>query len=748
MIYAGFQKFLDAPNHYMLDTGVDGLKNYFNPMFYLKYDSGTHFSGMNYPYGEHLVFTDGQPLITWILKGGERMGLEVADHLPGIFNLLMFASIWLGMLLLFGIGRFFQLPSWYAMCVGIIIGALAPQLHRLAGHYALAYACILPACWLMLLHLFSPSVKHRWKNVVGLLLLGIAASMIHVYYVMITGVFILSYHLIASLPYWRKDWKRVGGTLMQGLLLAGIPVLIFKAMLSFTDTVIDRPTHPYGFFDHLAYWEGVFFPEMGPIWDFWNYFADIKRVVNEGYAYVGLAGLLVAVFTLFRWGRWISQRRPYRIFSPALPGQLNKSFWAGCLVLLFAMGIPFVWSLEFLLDVLGPLKQFRSLGRFAWVFYYTFSMYSAVYFFLVFRRIKMGSRAIMAFWTLGLVLLFWWGEAWIHMSHRRERILQWEHTNWLREARVDYPSWLEEAGQDEDDFQAILPVPAFFIGSEKLYTERVDYFSTRHAMLAAYQTGLPIASGLLSRTSLSQSLRLAQLLSNDYLEKEILQEFPNRKPLLVIGVDDAPLTENEAGLIKKGIKLGTRDNISLYRLPLEALASKGPALAREWQMIRDSLAPTAGTWYQSDTTWMLWEDWQETAHEGFAGKTLDKEQGPLEVYRGAIPDTGVYELSLWVEANLGHDGFPVVFLKELGDEGQTLNLWEVNPKFQTDIYRNYVMGRIAFDVSRPGNTFVAYVEGYDIRLASLLIRKKNTDCYYQMPSGKGFIYNNYYFESD
>ena len=33
-------------------------------------------------------------------------------------------------------------------------------------------------------------------------------------------------------------------------------------------------------------------------------------------------------------------------------------------------------GLEFLLDYLGVVKQFRSEGRFAWIFYYVFSVFS------------------------------------------------------------------------------------------------------------------------------------------------------------------------------------------------------------------------------------------------------------------------------------------------------------------------------------------------------------------------------------
>jgi hypothetical protein len=36
--------------------------------------------------------------------------------------------------------------------------------------------------------------------------------------------------------------------------------------------------------------------------------------------------------------------------------------------LLFSMGAPFTWHMEWLLDYASALRQFRTLGRFAWIF--------------------------------------------------------------------------------------------------------------------------------------------------------------------------------------------------------------------------------------------------------------------------------------------------------------------------------------------------------------------------------------------
>src|SRR4051812_8595675 len=51
------------PGHSMITIVGDGAKNYYTYLYEVLYGKGIWFTGMNYPYGEHLVYTDAQPLI-------------------------------------------------------------------------------------------------------------------------------------------------------------------------------------------------------------------------------------------------------------------------------------------------------------------------------------------------------------------------------------------------------------------------------------------------------------------------------------------------------------------------------------------------------------------------------------------------------------------------------------------------------------------------------------------------------------
>src|SRR3954462_14259386 len=52
------------PGHIVPELGGDGAKNNFTYLYQSQWGHGYWFDGMNYPYGEHIVYTDGQPLLS------------------------------------------------------------------------------------------------------------------------------------------------------------------------------------------------------------------------------------------------------------------------------------------------------------------------------------------------------------------------------------------------------------------------------------------------------------------------------------------------------------------------------------------------------------------------------------------------------------------------------------------------------------------------------------------------------------
>jgi hypothetical protein len=57
------------PGEILLAKSGDGLKSYYVINYHLNYDNSfLHFSGMNYPYGDNYLFSDGFPAITFFIQ--------------------------------------------------------------------------------------------------------------------------------------------------------------------------------------------------------------------------------------------------------------------------------------------------------------------------------------------------------------------------------------------------------------------------------------------------------------------------------------------------------------------------------------------------------------------------------------------------------------------------------------------------------------------------------------------------------
>ena len=134
VIWSHFTLLTDPNNFFLRDSG-DGFKNYFTVIYHVKHDSTySHFEGMNYPYGEQVVFTDNQPLVSNTIKFISQNIVDISDHTVGILNYLMLISIVLSCFFLYQIFRKFQIPDIWAVLFAAGIGFMAPQIHRMTGH--------------------------------------------------------------------------------------------------------------------------------------------------------------------------------------------------------------------------------------------------------------------------------------------------------------------------------------------------------------------------------------------------------------------------------------------------------------------------------------------------------------------------------------------------------------------------------------------------------------------------------------
>ncbi|MEM7103413.1 MAG: hypothetical protein AAF502_09810 [Bacteroidota bacterium] len=733
-------------NDYLFIPAGDGLKNYFSFAHYVKYGGDGRFTAMTYPYGEFALLTDGHFALASLLHWVDSHLFDVSDYSIGILNFLMLFSLAICPVFIYLILRRFGVSIWFACLAGLVIGFLSPQVQRYAAHYSLSYAFFLPMVWYFLLRMMAAKRPIFWAA--GTVLAINFFGFLHPYYVPLAVFFLLAYGFIYSLQHLRNFRKHLATNLwIYGTGLAAI--LIFMTIASLGDPVTDRHPAPYGIFTYFATFESVFLPSFGPVLDLWKYFTLVQMApTKEGMAYVGVFGVLILAFTTIRFARKLLKRRNFTAFRFTCSQHLNGMLWAATLMLLLATAFPFL-HFEFLLGLFPPFKQFRSLGRFAWVFYYVFTVYAAYYLYLVYRSLSNKGNHQIAVSVVLVAMFFWGADAFVNVNYASKKLHKARGKNTIFvDTNRDYSNFLKDAGYAPEDFQAMLAFPYFNNGSEKFYIYRSNKV-VYETMKSLYDINVPVASFLSPRTSLSHSYKLAQLVSSDLIEKEILPEL-NEKPFLILRTKEK-LKADEEALIKKAERIYSNKYIELYKLPMSAFETRIDEVLVDYQLIRDSIPVNGNIQTLAPQSLIRFEDYEaETTPLSYDGKgalyggdlkritffedSLSTEK-PLDI-----------ECSVWIYADSEMASFPALFVEVYNEQGGRVKHQEYNPKFFMEYSEGWVKATVKMPY-KPGHRLVAYMKHENRRISNFIadnfmIRPADTDVWHWTENG-GLFYNNY-----
>ncbi|UOR04740.1 hypothetical protein MUN82_17545 [Hymenobacter aerilatus] len=425
---------------------------------------------------------------------------------------------------------------------------------------------------------------------------------------------------------------------------------------------------------------------------------------------------------------------------------LQNGLWAASLLLLLSFGLPFILpGFRWLVDYSGPFKQFRSLGRFVWPFYYVFTTYTAYYIYQLYSRQKQRQPLLATAW-LAALLLVWAGEAWININTKAESVAQGSGAFTFLDPSTSITQGLSWAHRQPSDFQAILPLPYFNMGSDKIDLSGSPT-SIFQADKISYATGLPQLSSYVSRASVGQVLEHTQLFSSPLIPKALLKKFPSQKPiLLVVTATDLPPAQRR--LLNVATPLVNVKEGMLFELPLEVLGAttyeqEYQKALKLWPTLRtrpDGLRTTTG---------------RAVLYQPFANGT--SQQGrlaagafwePLDkfsvLYDGPFPsptDTGRYEISVWVNGKMEY-GLGNMQVKQFGAANEVLDHQVADGRVCTEIDGDWL--RMAIPVQRqPGTQRLEVLyQSRDLLADDLLIRPMDTDVYWRDPSGK-LIMNGY-----
>lgn len=555
-----FSAVLLAPGSVMMGAEGDAAKNYFTFLYHVAYGNGIWFDGMNYPFGEHIVFTDAQPVFAVPLSWLHRV---FAFNPLVVFHLLIVCSFFLAIVYLYKILARFALPSPWAITGAVVIAVMSPQVFKLNEHYSLAYFCILPMLFCFnLAWLQEGKTKYAWY----LGITSLVSTFLHPYFALMYGMWIAAYSL-GYVLFFRKSIKAAARHLYPLWLAIAVPVLLFVFFISITDTVTDRPGYPYGARWNRTFAEDIYTSCLSPISKIlkpvlaW----DKMSCGSEGYTYIGIAPLIVLIVGAIIVTIRILARRPH---AHSRSRQQGIGIWMFIALPALVFGTSFIFTYCFVcLDYAAFIKQFRAVGRVSWIYYYIATVVAVVGFYRWQSRLPrwLGNAITLLLFSVWVVEAYGFTKQYRYRGEEGRK----NYTRFFDQHADDGVfAILAKQGDTTDDFQAILVLPYFHIGTEKLGLLPQSPRLLAHTFSISYSLHLPLMDVMMSRGSWKQAF--AQLRINGGPLTDKIQ-LPNNKQLLILTDTSYHPDPDKEYLLSCSQYLGEYNGTRFHALDITAL---------------------------------------------------------------------------------------------------------------------------------------------------------------------------------
>lgn len=321
-----------------------------------------------------------------------------------------------------------------------------------------------------------------------------------------------------------------------------------------------------------------------------------------------------------------------------------------------------------------------------------------------------------------------------------DEIENWEEGEYFTDRPVDYSR-----------YQACVPIPYFNIGSGNFWWEPTGWISQKPHTLSM-QTGLPLTSAMLTRTSLSQTLNELQLVSEPYRTPKIFDDFPNDKPLLLFW-DDVRVKEfgpKFSHLNQRAELLYANDWLHLYELPLASfncrIADKLNAVSTEM----DTLMRRDHNWMCSDSSsqWLYQSyDIQAAEQVYFGGGAFTGNMGHWNRLVDTVWQndyTGELTISFWQYLNMDRSARTILsWIEYDADTGAELFRQERISRQNTQVFDDRGWALIEYTLPKQkANSRIELIMRSDdkktgpVFVDELLIRPAEVSVARQMPDGK------------
>jgi hypothetical protein len=702
LITFSFSHILTDPAHAIPELGGDAAKNTFTYLYHSMYGKGYWFTGMNYPYGEHIVYTDGQPLLSVTLAA---LGNVSAPTALATMWLLIGLSYVLCIVYIYRILVHYGAHPLPAMLFAGLITIFSPQILRLQGHFALAYACLIPMVFYWSILYYE---QKKLKYCLYIFIAGAIMAFFHLYFAAMLLFWAASYTAGYMLLIKGERFGNKVRHVMPMLLTCIFVFVLLSLSIRATDPIHDRPETPFITLETNTHIKQIVSSAYSPIWQYalkQHFVPALADNQDEGYLYLGAVMGFVLVISLISFAaRKAKKQQPAKDAFPTI------WIFMAVVVLLLGMGIPFKWHMQWLMGIIPALKQFRSMGRFSWVFYYIMAIYTALAICRFATRLMAQKKIALAYGIYALTLGLWAFDASGYVMYTRRLGAMARYNYDVTFSKKDVQSWeafLKEHDHKASDFQAILLLPYFHVGTEKLWVGDVNWLISL-GIRPALQLHLPIIDVMSSRSSWGQAMKQVKIAAGPYADKPLLRDIHSTKPFLLLRYEGSYLDDDQRYLLSASDYIGHLVDCNIY------VCYPDRILANDKKMVAQATA-IAANMHANDTCIDCAGGYYYDHHDngkatrvffghGAAPFVADTDFTVATIPVHPIGDSQRYELSAWFLLTTKDYRSPIILMRFLDSTGKITSSKYVLTKQSVDNYDMWFRTSAYFYIPRKCRT--------------------------------------------
>ena len=250
-----------------------------------------------------------------------------------------------------------------------------------------------------------------------------------------------------------------------------------------------------------------------------------------------------------------------------------------------------------------------------------------------------------------------------------------------------WSEYLAENKYKATDFQAIVLLPFFANGSEKLWVGN-DLSAFPEGICASIELHLPIVDVMMSRTSWSLTEKQVKLIAGPYADKPMLGDLKSKKPFLLIKATNSDFTPYELYLLQASDYLGNYFQSDIYACYPERILANDKKYADTIGSILpymhnpDTCIINKGSWYVNHFD-------VDTSIPRFFGKGAVPDLKVEQKIIATIPvkpqsQDQLYELSCWFLVTDKDFSSPYITLQLLDDNKKSIRTIDMLTKCSVD----------------------------------------------------------------